>query len=162
MKPESNHPHARDFIGSLAARGRYQFSSHEAQAALATPNRRADGVRATTAAWSRARDIGANILIAQLERLAQRARIPLADDEANPAASTHHRIAEDLGLTAREVEVLDQLARGQTDRQIADAFFISKKTVSVHVSNILRKLDAGNRVDAGEIGQRVGLGQSPT
>jgi hypothetical protein len=37
--------------------------------------------------------------------------------------------------------------------------FISKKTVSVHVSSILRKLDAGNRVDAGEIGQRAGLGR---
>ena len=54
--------------------------------------------------------------------------------------------------------MLDQLARGRTDRQIADTLFISKKTVSVHVSSILRKLDAGNRIDAGEIGQRAGLG----
>ena len=133
----------------------------EAQAALATPSRRADGVRAATTAWSRARDMRADIVVSQLERLAQRARIPLNVDEPTATLSAHSQIAEDLGLTAREVEVLDQLARGRTDRQIADALFISKKTVSVHVSNILRKLDAGNRVDAGEIGQRVGLGQSP-
>ena len=132
----------------------------EAEAALATPTRRADGVRAATAAWSRARGMGATLLVAHVERLAQRARIPLDVAEPSPAASAQGQIAEDLGLTAREVEVLDQLARGRTDRQIADALFISKKTVSVHVSNVLRKLDAGNRVDAGEIGQRVGLGQS--
>ena len=46
---------------------------------------------------------------------------------------------------------------GRTDRQIADELFISKKTVSVHVSNILRKVDAGSRVEAAEIGQRAGL-----
>ncbi len=130
----------------------------EAEAALATPNRRADAIRATTAAASHARAMGAVILIARIERLAQRARIPLADEGAAAAPSAQTQIADDLGLTAREVEVLDQLARGRTDRQIADELFISKKTVSVHVSNILRKLDAGNRVDAGEIGQRVGLG----
>lgn len=79
-------------------------------------------------------------------------------NDAEPTPPGPHSIAEDLGLTAREVDVLDQLARGRTDRQIADALFISKKTVSVHVSNILRKLDAANRVDAAEIGQRVGLG----
>jgi len=53
--------------------------------------------------------------------------------------------------------VLAQLARGRTDRQIAEELFISRKTASVHVSNLLRKLDAGSRVEAGEIGQRAGL-----
>ena len=52
--------------------------------------------------------------------------------------------------------VLGQLALGRTDRRIADELFISKKTVSVHVSNILRELDATNRIDAAEIGQRAG------
>ncbi len=53
--------------------------------------------------------------------------------------------------------MLAQLALGRTDRQIGEELFISKKTVSVHVSNILRKLDAGNRIEAAEIGQRAGL-----
>lgn len=64
----------------------------------------------------------------------------------------------DLGLTQREVEVLGQLAAGRSDAQIAEALFISKKTASVHVSNILRKLGASSRIDAGEIGQQAGLG----
>ena len=70
-------------------------------------------------------------------------------------AATNRSVADDLGLTPREVEVLGQLARGRTDRQIAEELFISKKTASVHVSNLLRKLDASNRIEAAEIGQRV-------
>ena len=53
--------------------------------------------------------------------------------------------------------MLGYLASGRTDRQIADALFISKKTVSVHVSNVLRKLDAENRQSAGEVGKRFEL-----
>ncbi|MFI5101603.1 MAG: response regulator transcription factor, partial [Actinomycetes bacterium] len=44
------------------------------------------------------------------------------------------------------------------DAEIAESLFISKKTASVHVSNILRKLDVANRVEAGTIGQAHGLG----
>ena len=51
--------------------------------------------------------------------------------------------------------MLAQLAKGRTDRQIAEELFISKKTASVHVSNLLRKLDAASRIEAAEIGQRA-------
>ena len=44
------------------------------------------------------------------------------------------------------------------DREIADTLFISKKTASVHVSNLLRKLDVANRIEAGEVGRSHGLG----
>ncbi len=131
----------------------------EAEAALATPGARADAVAAATAAWRAARSIGAQALAARVEQLAQRARLQLADDVRDEDDAFRTEVAENLALTKREVDVLDQLARGRTDREIADALFISKKTVSVHVSNILRKLPAGNRVDAGEIGQRAGLGR---
>ena len=67
-------------------------------------------------------------------------------------------VGADLGLTPREVEVLGQLAAGRTDREIAEALFISKKTASVHVSNLLRKLDVANRVEAGKVGQAHRLG----
>ena len=60
-------------------------------------------------------------------------------------------------LTPRELEVLGQLARGRTDHQIAEELFISKKTASVHVSNLLRKLDATSRIEAAEIGRRAAL-----
>jgi DNA-binding CsgD family transcriptional regulator len=108
-------------------------------------------------AWQAAAKMGALPLKDKIERLAQRARIPLReiDDTATANGST---LAGDLGLTQREVEVLGQLASGRTDREIAESLFISKKTVSVHVSNLLRKLDVSNRVEAGKVGQAHGLG----
>ena len=83
------------------------------------------------------------------------ARLPLATtpEPEDPRSS----VASDLGLTAREVEILGRVAAGRTDRQIAEELFISKKTVNVHVSNLLRKLDVANRFEAAEIAQRVGL-----
>ncbi|ROO85021.1 regulatory LuxR family protein [Actinocorallia herbida] len=52
------------------------------------------------------------------------------------------------GLTPRELEVLRALATGRSNREIAEALFISAKTVSVHVSNILAKLHAATRTEA--------------
>ena len=49
------------------------------------------------------------------------------------------------GLTARENEVLAHLVANRTNAEIAEALFISEKTVSVHVSNLLRKTDTGSR-----------------
>jgi DNA-binding CsgD family transcriptional regulator/tetratricopeptide (TPR) repeat protein len=126
----------------------------EAELLLGARLDRKRAVESAQLAWRRAVDMGAAPLRERLERLAERARIVLASAEPIPAATTHS-VADDLGLTPREVEVLGQLARGRTDRQIAEELFISKKTASVHVSNLLRKLDASNRIEAAEIGQRV-------
>ena len=63
--------------------------------------------------------------------------------------------AEILGLTPREAEVLNLLARGYTNREIAATLVISVKTVSVHVSHILRKLGAPNRLEAAAIAHRL-------
>ncbi len=60
-----------------------------------------------------------------------------------------------LGLTPREAEVLTLVARGLTNREIATALVISVKTASVHVSHILRKLDAPNRREAAAIAHRL-------
>jgi DNA-binding NarL/FixJ family response regulator len=62
-----------------------------------------------------------------------------------------------LNLTPRELDVLTLLAQGRTNRQIGEALFISEKTASVHVTNLLRKLGVPNRIEAAGIGQRVGL-----
>ncbi len=51
-------------------------------------------------------------------------------------------------LTRREREVLDLLARGETNREIADALVLSEKTVKRHVTGILSKLQARNRTEA--------------
>jgi DNA-binding NarL/FixJ family response regulator len=61
------------------------------------------------------------------------------------------------GLTPREREVLVHLAEGRTNRQIADALFISDKTASVHVSNILAKLGVSNRGEAAAAARRQNL-----
>ena len=64
-------------------------------------------------------------------------------------------LEELLGLTPREAEVLTLVARGLANREIAAALVISVKTASVHVSHILRKLDAPNRLEAAAIAHRL-------
>jgi DNA-binding NarL/FixJ family response regulator len=58
-------------------------------------------------------------------------------------------------LTEREQEVLDLLAAGRSNREIAAALFISPKTASVHVSNILAKLGAASRTEAAALARRA-------
>ncbi|MEU6748130.1 response regulator transcription factor, partial [Spirillospora sp. NPDC046719] len=62
-----------------------------------------------------------------------------------------------LGLTPREYEVLRLVAEGRSNRDIAEALFISVKTASVHVSNILGKLDVANRGEAAATAHRLML-----
>jgi DNA-binding CsgD family transcriptional regulator len=93
----------------------------------------------------------------EIERLAQRARIDLmlptatVDKVAPRTAATRH------GLTSREQEVLQHLLEGRTNRQIARTLFITEKTASVHVSNIMSKLGAANRSEAAAIAHRLRL-----
>ena len=66
--------------------------------------------------------------------------------------------AELQGLTEREREVLDCIARGLTNRQIAEKMFISEKTVKTHVSNLLDKLGLEDRTRAAIWALKHGLG----
>ena len=127
----------------------------QAEALLAGRSERARATALVTDAWRTAVLLGAEPLRRDVEDLARRARIELEMADETPSAAA--AAGSDLGLTRREVEVLGQLAVGRSDAQIAEALFISKKTASVHVSNILRKLGVFSRIDAGEIGQQAGL-----
>jgi DNA-binding CsgD family transcriptional regulator len=98
--------------------------------------------------------IGANPLLHEIELLARRARLDLTVPPT-PAPDRRQGLQEILGLTAREAEVLDLVARGSTNREIAAALVISAKTASVHVSHILHKLGAPNRLEAASIAHRV-------
>jgi DNA-binding CsgD family transcriptional regulator/tetratricopeptide (TPR) repeat protein len=98
--------------------------------------------------------IGAQPLLNELELLAKRARLDLTPPEAGPHLATQS-LEEPLGLTPREAEVLTLVARGLTNREIAATLVISVKTAGVHVSHILRKLDAPNRVEAAAIAHRL-------
>jgi DNA-binding CsgD family transcriptional regulator len=60
-------------------------------------------------------------------------------------------------LTPRETEILRLVARGDTDQRIADALFLSRRTVNSHVSNILAKLDVPSRRAAVVAAARVGI-----
>jgi len=72
-------------------------------------------------------------LLQEITRLARRARIEITGDSQATAAIP-------FGLTGRELEVLRLLAAGRGNREIAAELYISPKTASVHVSNILSKL----------------------
>jgi DNA-binding CsgD family transcriptional regulator/tetratricopeptide (TPR) repeat protein len=113
-------------------------------------------------AWATAGRLGARPLLAEVELLARRARIALAPeptpaDEGQSAAAQPSAPGDELGLTPREREVLALVAEGRTNRQIAQALFISDKTASVHVSNILAKLGVANRAEAAATVHRLGL-----
>ena len=80
--------------------------------------------------------------------------------ELGAAAEVRPRQARDTAgsaLTTREVEILALVAEGRSNADIARQLFISAKTVSVHVSNILAKLSAGGRTEAAAIARRDGL-----
>jgi DNA-binding NarL/FixJ family response regulator len=72
----------------------------------------------------------------------------LAEVEALQGGGSTAGHGEAGGLTAREIEVLRQIALGKTNRAIAEALEISEKTVARHVSNIFIKLDLASRAAA--------------
>ena len=93
--------------------------------------------------------LGAAPLLAALEALGRRGRLDLGVQQPpNPDAP---------GLTPRELEVLRLVAAGRSNGQIAEALFISRKTASVHVSNILAKLGVHTRTEAAAAAHRLGL-----
>ncbi|MFE5190719.1 AAA family ATPase [Streptomyces sp. NPDC056628] len=95
--------------------------------------------------------LGARPLADATTLLAQRARLSLTT--APPPADP----ADTLGLTSRERDVLRLVSAGRTNRQIAQELFISPKTASVHVSNILGKLGVSGRGEAAAVAHRMGL-----
>jgi DNA-binding CsgD family transcriptional regulator len=106
-----------------------------------------------------ASDLGAGPLLRELELLARRARLAIAKGSAGPAerADVERGPAVPFGLTERELEVLVLLTAGDTNREIGEKLFISPKTASVHVSNILGKMGVDGRVEAAGLALRLGL-----
>ena len=76
---------------------------------------------------------------------------------AAPAADPGDQARHQYRLTARELEVLRLFAIGRSNREIAAELFISAKTASVHVSNIMSKLGVANRVEAAALAYRLGF-----
>jgi DNA-binding CsgD family transcriptional regulator len=113
----------------------------------------------------RARDLGAEPLAEEARAVARSARLPqpAAPDgggEAKPV-SVAERVEDEWALTPREREVLVLVADGRSNGEIATELFISRKTASVHVSNILGKLGVSTRGQAAALAHRRGLAGPP-
>jgi DNA-binding NarL/FixJ family response regulator len=107
-----------------------------------------------------AQGMGALPLAEEIEALIRRARLRVEEEPDGAAADGDEAVPSALarfGLTARECEVLGLVADGYSNGQIAERLFISRKTASVHVSNILSKLGVSTRVEAAAMAHRLGL-----
>ncbi len=95
----------------------------------------------------------------QARSLAARLGAPamVADLATDTPAARASALTGPATLTARELEILALVAEGRTNGEIGKQLFISTKTVSVHVSNILGKLGASGRTEAAAIARRDGL-----
>ncbi len=156
----------REAAARWQARGRPYHRAYagwrEAEASLALGDR-PSATAVLQDAHTLAERLGAQPLVAAISALGRRARIPL-EDAALPTAVTVSavqdpavRAVRDLGLTPREREVLELVAEGLTNRQIAEALFISENTAGVHVSRILGKLGATSRTEAAGKAYRLGI-----
>lgn len=114
------------------------------------------GIRAALPA-----DVSPDQLVAALEAAARGLAVmhPSQVPAAVPAASAPSRALDELAesLTPREVEVLQMLAAGLSNKEIAARLNISDHTVKFHVASILGKLGAASRTEAVSIGIRRGL-----
>jgi DNA-binding CsgD family transcriptional regulator len=136
----------------FAAQARYR----RADAALTVGGGRAAEERAVAAALlgdavRTAERLRAEPLRHDVLDLATRARLRL--DDVSPA-KPEPSAPLPFGLTTRELEVLRLMIDGRSNGEIGTQLFVSRKTASVHVSNILRKLGATNRIEATAIARR--------
>ena len=135
----------------------------QAEALSSAGDREAAGAAASEA-LTLAQTVGAAPLEADVDALIRGARLRATVAAGNGTAPSAAAVAdaepgelERLGLTAREGEVLRLVADGRSNSQIAEALFISRKTASVHVSNILSKLGVSTRVEAAALAHRRGI-----
>jgi DNA-binding CsgD family transcriptional regulator len=123
------------------ARTRYRLAG-----ALADAGDMAEARSAATLALAQAEAMGARPLADAVRSLGRRARLDLPGS---------HQVAG--LLTDREDEVLRLVAKGLTNRQVGEQLFISAKTVSVHMSNVLSKLGVSGRAEAVAVAHQRGL-----
>lgn len=124
--------------GALPAHLHAYVSFRLGQAEHAAGNR-PGAVAALLDARDGADKLGAGLVVALVQDFAGRTGLSLSGPSLRPNTSE---------LTARESQVLGLVADGLSNKEIGTQLFISAKTVSVHVSAIMRKLDAGSRTEA--------------
>jgi DNA-binding NarL/FixJ family response regulator len=124
--------------------------------ALAAAGEREPALERLTCAYRLAHKLGARPLAAE----AAREVFALGEAVSRRLGVRAAADADGAGLSRRELEVVRLLSVGRTNREIAHDLFLSRRTVDMHVRNILRKLDCRSRVEAahraGELGLLVG------
>jgi DNA-binding CsgD family transcriptional regulator len=121
----------------------------QAEALLIRRSRSTQAADALRRAEDVARQLGARPLLEDIADLAGRARITLEVPLPSPVADPIPDVLDTL--TARELEVLHQIADGLTNREIGQRLYISEKTVSVHVARIFAKIGVHSRVQASAV-----------
>lgn len=98
--------------------------------------------------------LGARPLLEAIEDRESRSRLrrPGADASSDVAAA-----AAALDLTPREHEILTWVTAGRTNREIADALYLSPRTVATHLSRVMRKLGVSTRTQVADAAHRLGL-----
>ncbi len=133
-------------------------SAWRAGVALVRCNRRPDAVRQLTTAYRLARKLGARPLAAaiaqEMETLGER-----VEEGRRPDSAAHE---SRQGLTRRQVEIARLMADGHTNKEIAGRLFVSTRTVDMHVSNILDRLDCRSRTEAAKRLAELGLLDRPS
>jgi DNA-binding NarL/FixJ family response regulator len=93
-------------------------------------------------------------------RLTQARERVIVREVAVPASPTFvrdvHRV-DSLGITPRELEILELIASGLSNREIAEQIFVSENTVKTHSSRLFDKLGARRRTQAVQLGKQAGL-----
>jgi DNA-binding CsgD family transcriptional regulator len=166
---DDNDPELWQAVGSAFGSG-FVYESARARwrlaEALVEAGHRDDAEREWQAAVAAADQLGAAPLRAALDDLGRRARLGggparrTGHDGTQGGAHSGRQRGPLAGLTGRELEVLQLLAAGQSNKEIGAELYIATKTASVHVSNILAKLGAGSRTEAAAIAHGQGLGMT--
>ncbi|WP_344298837.1 AAA family ATPase [Sinomonas flava] len=136
---------AADACGAASLRWEEAYACRRTAEAFLLHRRasRAQGSAFLRRGLALAAELQARAVLEALDQLASQARIP-----TGPVAQTHDAGPARLpGLTPREAAILDYVVAGRTYGEIARELVISEKTVSSHISSLLRKTGAANRVD---------------
>jgi len=148
---------AADAIGESIGLSLQPYVRDRHERALAAA-RRALGAAGAAATWDEGRALPAAQAVAEALALDTDAgATPVPAATASGTAAPAMVAGQAAGLTPRELEVLGLLAAGRSSREIADALFISHRTATTHVANILGKLCVDSRAAAVAVAYRRGM-----
>jgi DNA-binding NarL/FixJ family response regulator len=124
-----------------------------AGAALGAAGERERALDHLASAYRTARGLGARPLASEVAR-----EVSLLGESVSLRLGVRAAAdADGAGLSRRELEVVRLLSGGATNREIAEQLVLSRRTVDMHVRNILRKLDCRSRVEAAKKAGELGL-----